>query len=219
VAPEFERLAKLREQKPELPALSHPAAISRDDARRYARIVGLDRPITPAAWQAKIPRVLTEVIDHLNRHAAYQAEVKAYYAGREDEAERRRAIERYVQKECKYRSLGAADAPARVDELAGLAQLLYARQYMVFDPRLFVNQGPATIPGTPIRLDLSLYEARLRRGIHRFYTGGRLQDTQVFMGEAMVTGQPLVTKELANFLCEINCSLNTLRTFEYAARR
>jgi hypothetical protein len=218
VAPEFERLGKLAQQKPDLPALSHPAAISLDDARRYARIVDLERPVTPAAWQAKIPRVLTEVIDHLRTHPAYQGEVKAYYAGRQDEADRRQAIAGYVAKECRYRQIAPDQASARLEELAALAQLLYARQHTVFDPRLFLPGGAATVPGTPMRLDLSLCEARLRRGLHRFFTGARLGERQVFMGEAMVTGKPLVTRELANFLCEINYSFNTLRLFEYAAR-
>ena len=215
VAPEFERLKGLTEKKPGLPALAHPAAISAEDVRRYAHIVGLNRPITPAAWQAKIPRVLTEVTDLFRRNEAYQAEVKAYYAGREDEAERRRAIERYVRKEVKYGHLEEQDVAARIEELAAIPQLLYARQHTIFDPRQFLRDGPATIPGARINLDLSLHEIRLRRGIHRFFTGGRLDARQVFMGEAMVTGQPLVTKELANFLCEINYSFNTLRLFDY----
>lgn len=217
VAPEFEKLRELAGKRPDLPGLSHPAAISGEDGRRFARIVGLPRQITPSAWQAKIPRVLTEVTDHLRNNPTYQDEVTAYYAGREDEAERHRAIERYVQKEVKYRHLTSAGVPARIEELAALPQLLYARQHAVFDPRVFVPGGPATVPGTPIRLDLSLYDIRLRRGIHRFFAGGKLQDQdrQVFMGEAMVTGQPLVTKELANFLTEINHSFNTLRLFDY----
>jgi hypothetical protein len=217
--PEFARLRKLGEQKPDLPAHSHPAVISTEDARRYARIVGVERSVSPAAWQAKIPRVLTEVIDHIRNHAAYQAEAKAYQAGRADEAERRAAIARYVEQECKYRHLRQEDAPARLEELAALTQLLYARQYTVFDPRLFLPRASAAVPGAPMRLDLVLYEARLRRGIHRFLTAARLlDDRQVFMGEATVTGQPLVTRGLANFLCEINHSFNTLRVFEYRAR-
>jgi hypothetical protein len=219
VAPEFDRLRALTEKKPGLPALSHPASISEEDGRRYAHIVGLARPITPAAWQAKIPRVLTEVTDLFRRNEAYQTEVKAYYANREDEAERHRAIERYVRKEVKYGHLAEADVAARVEELAAIPQLLYARQHTVFDPRLFAGGGPASVPGTRINLDLSLHEIRLRRGIHRFFTGGRLGERQVFMGEAMVTGQPLVTKELANFLCEINHSFETLRLFEYRRGR
>lgn len=217
VAPEFESFKRLSGKRPDLPGLSHPAAISGEDGRRFARIVGLPRLITPSAWQAKIPRVLTEVTDHLRNNATYQAEVQGYYAGREDEAERYRAIEKYVQKEVKYRHLLSSEVPARVEALAALPQLLYARQHTVFDPRVFVPGGPATVPGTPIRLDLNLHDIRLRRGIHRFLTGGRLQkdDRQVFMGEAMVTGQPLVTKELACFLTEINHSFDTLRLFEY----
>ncbi len=217
VAKEFKNLSELAGKRTDLPGLSHPAAISGEDGRRFARIVGLSRQITPSAWQAKIPRVLTEVTDHLRNNPTYQSEVTSYYADREDEAERLRAIERYVQKEVKYRHLASSDVPKRVEELAALPQLLYARQHAVFDPRVFVPGGPATVPGTPIRLDLNLYDFRLRRGIHRFFTGGRLQheDRQVFMGEAMVTGQPLVTKELANFLTEINHSFNTLRLFDY----
>ena len=217
VEPEFSELRGLSDKRPDLPGLSHPAAISAEDGRRFARIAGLPRLITPSAWQAKIPRVMTEVTDHLRNNPTYQAEVQGYYAGREDEAERYRAIERYVQKEVKYRHLTSADVSKRVEELAALPQLLYARQHTVFDPRVFVPDGPATVPHTPIRLDLNLHDIRLRRGIHRFFAGGRLQqdERQVFMGEAMVTGQPLVTKELANFLTEINHSFNTLRLFDY----
>ncbi len=111
-----------------------------------------------------------------------------------------------------------AAGAVRVAELAGPTQQLYFRQHTVFDPRLFVPGGPATKGGTPFILDLHLYETRLRRGIHRFYTGARLGDRQVFMGEATVTGQPLVTKELANFLSEINYSFSTLKLFEYGPR-
>ena len=212
---EFERLTKLSEPAATQPGISHPASISGEDGRRYARMVERPRPITPLAWQAKIPRVLTEVIDYLRHHDAYQKEVKAYYAGREDEAERHRAIERYVRKEIKYHHTREADLSRRVEELAGLTQQLYARQHTVFDPRFFTPEGPAVKPSTPFTLDLKLFETRLRRGIHRFFTGGRMKDQQVFMGEALVTGQPLVTRELANFLCEINYSFNTLRLFDY----
>ena len=218
VAREFEGLAKLAAQQAGQPGISHPAAISEEDRRRFVRILGLERRITPSAWQAKIPRVLTEIIEHMRRHEAYQAEVKAYYAGRADEAERRAAIARYVEKEIKYRGTEVQDREARVNELAELTQQLYARQHTVFDPRLFVDGGPAMKGGTPFILDLHLHEVRLRRGIHHFYTGARLGERQVFMGEATVTGQPLVTKELANFLCEINHSFSTLRLFEYQAK-
>ncbi|MBE7463398.1 MAG: hypothetical protein HS116_07825 [Planctomycetes bacterium] len=218
VAPEFERLEKLRDQKPGFPGISHPASISEEDRRRYARIVGFDRRIGPLAWQAKIPRVLTEIIYHMALHEGYQAEVKAYHEGRGDEAERRQAIARYVDKEVKYRQLEPSAREARIEELSGLTQQLYARQHTVFDPRLFVQGGPATQAQTPLKLDLHMYDLRLRRGIHRFYTGARLGDRQVFMGEAMVTGQPLVTKELASFLAEINNSFETLKLFEYHPR-
>ncbi|MBI3828539.1 MAG: hypothetical protein HY291_03425 [Planctomycetes bacterium] len=218
VAREFESLSKLSSAKQDMPSLSHSSAISEEDRRRYARILGIERGITCTAWQAKIPRVMTEIIDHLRSHTGYQKEVRAYYDGRADEAERREAIAKYVQKEIKYRAIREQDAEARVNELAELTQQLYARQHTVFDPRLFVPGGPATKGSTPFILDLHLSEMRLRRGIHRFYTGARLQDRQVFMGEAMVTGQPLVTKELANFLCEINHSFATLKLFEYQRR-
>lgn len=218
VVREFESLGKLLAEKQGKPALSHSSAISEEDRRRYARILGLERSITCCAWQAKIPRVMTEIIDHLRHHEGYQKEVQGYYAGRADEAERREAIARYVQKELKYRTIRPEDEAARIDELAGLTQQLYARQHTVFDPRFFVPGGPATKGSTPFVLDLVLSEIRLRRGIHRFYTGARLQDQQVFMGEAMVTGQPLVTRELANFLCEINHSFATLKLLAYQRR-
>ncbi|MCW8133953.1 MAG: hypothetical protein KIS92_26645, partial [Planctomycetota bacterium] len=218
VAREFESLAKVADTRQDKPSLSHGSAISDEDRRRYARILGIERGITACAWQAKIPRVMTEIIEHLKTHDAYQKETRSYYDGRADEAERREAIARYVQKEIKYRAITEPQAEARVNELAELTQQLYARQQTVFDPRLFVPGGPATKGSTPFILDLHLSEMRLRRGIHRFYTGARLKDQQVFMGEAMVTGQPLVTKEMANFLCEINHSFNTLRLFEYRPR-
>lgn len=218
VAREFESLKQLAGKKPTMPGMAHPAAISEEDRRRYAHILGLDRPISPSAWQAKIPRVLTEMIDHLRHHEGYQQEVRAYYDGRADETERREAIARYVQKEVKYRAISVPDIERRVNELMDLTQRLYARQHTVFDPRLFVHGGPATKGGTPFLLELHLHDIKLRRGIHRFYTGARLQDRQVFMGEATVTGQPLVTKELANFLCEINHSFDTLKLFDYHRR-
>lgn len=217
VAPEFERLAKLEAQKPGMPGHSHPAAISQEDRRRYARIVGFDRRISPAAWQAKIPRVLTEIIELMENHEAYMAEVKTYHEGREDEAERRAAIARYVDKEIRYRHLGELERDGRIESLARMTQQLYARQHTVYDPRLFVKDGAATKPGVPLHLDLHLYEMRLRRGIHRFYTGARQGERQVFRGEATVTGQPLVTRELANFLCEVNHAFETLRLFTYRA--
>lgn len=64
-------------------------------------------------------------------------------------------------------------------------------------------------------LDLHLSEMRLRRGVHRFYNSGRIKETPVFMGEATIMAQPLVTKELANFLCEINHAFDTLKLLEY----
>ncbi|MCZ7646415.1 MAG: hypothetical protein M5U26_14210 [Planctomycetota bacterium] len=218
VAPEFQSLEKLKDQQPSMPGISHPAAISEEDRRRYARIVGFDRRISPLAWQAKIPRVLTEIIEHMRGHEAYQKEVRGYYDGRPDEAERRAAIARYVEKEAKYRGIESGSREARAEELAGLAQQLYARQHTVFDPRQFVQGGPATKAQAPFKLDLHLYDFRLRRGIHRFYTGARQGENQVFMGEATVTGQPLVTKDLANFLAEINHSFETLKLFEYSPR-
>ena len=49
--------------------------------------------------------------------------------------------------------------------------------------------------------------------MHRFYTCGKLKSGEaVFMGESTVMAQPLVTKEFANFLCEINHAFDTLKT-------
>ncbi len=218
IAPQFAELRKLAERLPGMPALSHPFSISQEDCRRFTRIVkpgAISHPITESAWQSKIPRVLTEVIDRLRHNEAYQAEVKAYEAGRADEEQRRDAIRRYVAKEVKYRCLQEDQVAARVEELAHLEQHLYAKQHTVFDPRCFREQGTATTPGQPFCLDLHLSEMRLRRGIHRFYTCGRLQDRPVFMGEATITAQPLVTRELANFLCETNYNFSTLKLFQY----
>ena len=218
VAPQFATLRKLAELLPGMPALSHPFSISQEDGRRYTRIVEPGaklRPITESAWQCKIPRVLTEVTDRMRHNEAYQAEVKAYWAGRTDEEQRREAIRRYVAKEVKYRWLKEEQVAARVEELAHLEQHLYARQHTVFDPRCFRENGAATRTGQQIIFDLHLSEIRLRRGIHRFYTCGRLADRPVCMGEATITAQPLVTRELANFLCEINYNFATLKLFQY----
>jgi hypothetical protein len=215
IAPEFARISAHLGEKRDLPFLNHPAAISKDDRRRYCRIVGLERPITPLAWQSKIPRVLTEVMDHMKTHENYQREVNEYYAGREDEAARREAIRLYVEKEIKYRHLDHASLNARVDELMNLTQQLYARQHTVFDPRLFSQEAKARKPGTPFTLSLHLYDMRLRRGIHRFYTDAQLDGQPVFMGEAVVTGQPLVTRALCNFLLEINHAFHNLKLFDY----
>ena len=107
----------------------------------------------------------------------------------------------------------------RIEELAQLRQHLYARQHTVFDPRRFSADGGATETGTHIFLDLNLCDIRLRRSIHRLYTRGRLKDDPVFMGEATVMAQPLVTKELANFLCETNYEFSTLKLFSYKPRQ
>jgi len=233
VAPQFQELAGLAGKLPAMPSLSHPSGISQEDQRRYSRIVEPDdpslppnhdearplRPITECAWQCKIPRVLTEVIDHLRNHEAYQREVESYYAGRADEAERREAIKRYVAKEIKYGWLRKDHEAARIEELAQLRQHLYARQHTVFDPRRFRANGGATETGTHIFLDLNLCDIRLRRSVHRLYTRGRLKDAPVFMGEATVMAQPLVTKELANFLCETNYAFSTLKLFTYKPRQ
>lgn len=222
VAPQFAELSKMSGKLPGMPALTHGSAISPEDRRRFGRIVdpagdtnGKARPISESAWQCKIPRVLTEVIDHLRNCEPYQAEVKAYYSGRTDEAERRTAIRRYVDKELKYKLLPESQKDARIEALAQLQQQLYARQHTVFDPRCFRENGIATKAGTSVLLDLSLAEMRLRRAVHRFYTGGRIKDTPVFMGEATIMAQPLITRELANFLCEINYSFDTLKLLEY----
>ena len=183
-----------------MPALAHPSSISQEDRRRYNRIVepGSEtkaRPITEAAWQCKIPRVLTEVIDILKHNEPYQKEVKQHYAGRADEAERIAAIRRYVEKERKYNLFGDDKVAPRIEKLAGLQQHLYARQHTVFDPRHFKAGADAATAGTQILLDLHLSEMRLRRAMHRFYTGGRLKSGEaVFMGESTVMAQPLVTK-------------------------
>jgi hypothetical protein len=92
---------------------------------------------------------------------------------------------------------------------------LYARQHTVFDPRCFREQGVATAAGTQMHLDLNLCEVRLRRGLHRLLTRGRLKEEPVFMGEATVLAQPMVTRELASFLCEVNYRFDTLKLFEY----
>lgn len=220
VAPQFAELSKMVEKLPGFPALRHPSSISTEDRRRYTRIVesgpaGSAQQITESAWQCKIPRVLTEVIDHLRHNDAYQSEVTAYYAERPEEAERRDAIRRYVKKEIKYGWLKEANEDARVQELAEMAQHLYARQHTVFDPRKFRAEGIATAPGAQMRLDLKMSDMKLRRGIHRFYTSGCMQDEAVFMGEATVMSQPLVTRDLANFLYEVNHSFSTLRLFDY----
>ena len=87
-----------------------------EDRRRFSRIVdpvsdapegsnGKSRLISESAWQCKIPRVLTEVIDHLRNCEPYQAEVKAYYSGRNDETERRVAIRRYAEKGIEVQNL------------------------------------------------------------------------------------------------------------------
>lgn len=222
VAPQFEHLSRQAAKLPGLPALSHPSSISQEDLRRYSRIVEPEfqklRPITECAWQCKIPRVLTEVIDHLAHSEMYQSEVKAYYAGRADEAERREAIKRYVAKERKYHLLKDENEAARIEKLAQMQQHLYARQHAVFDPRRYGEKGAATASGAQIILDLHLAEMRLRRGIHRFFTCGRMKDEPFFMGEATVTAQPLVTREMANFLCETNFDFETLQLFQYKAR-
>ena len=160
--------------------------------------------------------MLTEVIDLLKHSETYTKEVRAYYNGRADEAERIEAIRRYVAKERKYGLIAAEKEAARVEYLSELQQHLYARQHTVFDPRVF-RGGPATTPGIQIILDLQLCDMKLRRAIHRFYNCGRQKESIVFMGEATVTAQPLVTTELANFLCEINHSFSTLRLMEYKA--
>ena len=215
VAPQFAELGALTAKLPDLPRLHHPAAISKDDRRRYLRMVGKEHGITPSAWQAKITRVLTEIIDVLLASPPYVAEVTKYYAERQEEKERRAAIARYVGKEVKYRRVAESGREARVEQLSRLALHVYARQHTAFDVRLFGVDGPATAPASPFILDLSLHDMRLRRGVHRFYTGARLNGRPVFMGEAMVMRSPLVTRELAEFLCEVNCSFDTLRLFEY----
>ena len=229
VQPKFDEFFKLSRKLAGFPALSHPSSISQEDRRRYMRIVepgnntpaaeagrpNKTRSITACAWQCKIPRVLTEVIDYLRYNVAYQAEVKAYYAGRADEAERREAIKRYVAKEIKYHWLLEAQGEARVNELMALQAHLYARQQTVFDPRCFCENGSATAAGTQMLFDLQLAEIRLRRNIHRLFTSGRINNEPVFMGEATVTAQPLVTRALANFLCEINYSFETLNLLQY----
>jgi len=221
VKSEFEELSKLAHKLPGMPELMHPSSISQEDRRRYNRIVepGSEikaRPITEAAWQCKIPRVLTEVIDHLRHNEPYQKEVRSFYSGRADEAVRLESIQRYVEKECKYNWLRDDQTAARIEKLAGLQQHLYARQVTVFDPRHFRDGSEATTAGTQILMDLHLSEIRLRRGMHRFYTCGRLKNGDaVLMGESTVMAQPLVTKELANFLCEINHAFDTLKLLEY----
>lgn len=229
VQAQFAETGKLAGKLPHMPALSHSSAISQEDRRRYVRIVepsGIGsvhverqpHPITECAWQCKIPRVLTEVTDHLRHSEPYLAEVRAYYAGRADEAERREAIQRYAAKEIRYNWLKEDQAEARVNELMEMRAHLYARQHTIFDPRRFREGGAATATGVPVIFDLQLAEIRLRRGIHRLYTCGRLKDDPVFMGEATVTAQPLVTRELAAFLCEINHAFDTLRLLEYRLR-
>jgi hypothetical protein len=218
-APMFEEMSRSSAKIPGMTSITHPSSISQEDRRRYCRIVepgfGKLRPITESAWQCKIPRVLTEIIEHLKHDDVYQAEVKAYYTGRADEDERRAAIKRYVGKEIKYKRLKPDQEAARIEQLMQIQQHLYARQHTVFDPRCFRENGSATAPGAQIYLDLHLTEMKLRRGIHKLFTRGRLKDSPVFMGEATVTAQPLVTRELANFLCEINHSFNTLKLLEY----
>jgi len=231
VAPQFAELGKQSSKVAGLPYLTHPSSISQEDRRRYSRIVDPPydpltqhgerahvHPITESAWQCKIPRALTEVIDHMKHNEPYQNEVKAYYSNRPDELERREAIKRYVAKERKYSWIKEEQAAARIEELAQLQQHLYARQHTVFDPRCFRENGAATAPGAQMHLDLQLVEMRLRRSIHRFNTSARLKDQPVFMGEATVMAQPLVTKELANFLCEVNHSFATLKLLEYEPR-
>jgi hypothetical protein len=219
VAPMFAEISAQSAGLPGMTSLSHPSSISQEDRRRYSRVIerGFEqaRPITESAWQCKIPRVLTEIIEHFKHDDAYQKEVKSYYASRPEEEERRAAIKRYVAKEIKYKLLKPEQESARVDELMHLQQHLYARQHTIFDPRCFRDKGSATLPGAQIYLDLHLTEMKLRRGIHKLFTRGRLKDNPVFMGEATVTAQPLVTRELANFLCEINHSFSTLRLLQY----
>jgi len=222
VAPQFAELSKLKDKLPGMPALHHQSSISVEDRRRYSRIVEPHEPgeelnvlpISESAWQCKIPRVLTEVIDLFRHTEAYMKEVREYYGNREDETERRKAIAEYVAKERKYNQLPAEREAKRVEYLTQLQQQLYARQHTVFDPRKF-RGGSATKPGVQILLDLQMHDMKLRRAIHRFYTCGRLKDDIVFMGEATVTAQPLVTKALADFLSEINLSFNTLKLMEY----
>jgi hypothetical protein len=231
VVPQFGELNSSLGKLPDMPALTHQSGISQEDRRRYTRIVdpggphaaegggnGGVWPITESAWQCKIPRVLTEVIEHLRQNEPYLTQVRDYYTGRTDEAERREAIKRYVAKEIKYGWLDAAHETVRVEELSRLRQHLYARQYTVFDPRQFRGGSPATTSGAQIYLDLELTDVKLRRAVHRFFTRGRLKDQTVFMGEATIMAQPLVTKELANFLCETNHAFETLKLFSYKAR-
>jgi hypothetical protein len=220
VAPQFEELSKSASKLPGMPAISHQTGISSEDRRRYSRIVDPGsanpyRPISECAWQCKIPRVLTEVIERLRFTDEYQAELKTYYLGREDEKERLEAIRRYVAKERKYNWITEAQEAGRIEALAGMQRHLYARQHTVFDPRCFRENGSATAAGTQMHLDLNLCEIRLRRGLHRLLTRGRLKEESVFMGEATVLAQPLVTREMANFLCEVNYRFDTLKLFEY----
>ncbi len=221
VKPQFDELSKTANKLPGMPELAHPSSISQEDRRRYNRIVepgseSKARPITESAWQCKIPRVLTEVIDILKYNEPYQKEVKAHYAGRADEAERVAAIRRYVEKERKYNLFGDDKVAPRIEKIAALQQHLYARQHTVFDPRHFKEGAEATTAGTQILLDLHLSEMRLRRAMHRFFTCGKLKSGEaVFMGESTVMAQPLVTKELANFLCETNHAFDTLKLMEY----
>jgi hypothetical protein len=219
VAPQFASIEKDAVPIPSLPTLTHQSSISQEDRRRYSRIVEpgftTPRPISESTWQVKVPRVLTEIIEHLRFNDAYQKEVQGYYSGRADEAERRAAIGRYVAKEVKYGWLKEDAAAARVDEIAKIPQHLYAKQHMVFDPRKFRQNGAATQPATQMHFDLHLTEMKLRRGVHRLFTRGRMKDDSVFMGEATVMSQPMVTKELANFLCEVNYNFSTLQLLQY----
>ncbi len=218
VAPQFANALQQANKMPGMPSISHPSSISSEDRRRYSRIVepgAHNRPITECAWQCKIPRVLTEVIEHLRYNDQYQKEVKDYYQGRSDEEQRIEAIKRLVEKERKYGWVTDEHFAARVEELSHLSQHLYARQHTIFDPRCFRENGSATAPGAQMHLDLNLSEIRLRRGIHKLFTSGRLKENPVLMGEATVMAQPLVTRDLANFLCEINYSFETLKLFQY----
>jgi len=201
-----EHFTKLRKAKKEpIYTLSHDTYISADDDDCYWRSIQNKNPfrrnksISQLELLAKIPRILSMVADKLEN------ESPGNYKILERELD---PFIKYAEKEKSYERNNGKNVEERAKELSKRLRTTYARQIIVFDPRMRL--------GIDEHFDLTVQlSGKIKRGMHTFISEAAIKDKTLFIDESKIIGSPLLTDRVIKYLNKINYSVEELELFRY----
>ncbi|MBW2965792.1 hypothetical protein KY342_01660 [Candidatus Woesearchaeota archaeon] len=199
----FEKLGKAK--KEQIYDLSHDTYISADDDDCYWRSIQNKNPfkrnesISQLELLAKIPRILSMVADKLEN----------------EPPENYKVLERnlnpfleYTLKEKNYERNNGKNVEERAKELSKKLRTTYARQIIVFDPRIKIDIDQ--------HFDLTAQLlGKIRRGMHTFISEATIENKTLFIDESKIIGSPLLTDRVIKYLNKINYSVEELELFRY----